>query len=233
MKVPFLKTALQAVLHLVYPICCYGCGKVLLEQEKVLCLTCQEMLPYIPASAAEHETASRFTGRARLQHALSLAHYVKGGLLSYLLEELKYKGRQEVAFFLGKELASLLRSEGWVANVDVISCVPLHPNKQKMRGYNQSALIASTVASFCAKPCLQRLLERVRDTPSQTRRSRLQRAENMQDAFALARGNNVSDKHVLLIDDVLTTGATLESCLQVLQRAGARVSVATIGIAMD
>jgi ComF family protein len=219
--------------HLFYPHLCEGCSKPLLAEEEVLCLDCN--IYNLPRTAyhhiAENETAMRFAGRLPFIKATSLAYFTPDGLLQHLLHRLKYEDRKEIGVFLGKQLGYDLKQVGWTDGIDTIIPVPLHPRKMSARGYNQSELIANGMSKVLDIPVIADVLIRTLDTESQTQKSRIERLENMQNAFALV-ANSLKNKHVLLVDDVLTTGATLEACAyEILKTEGAKLSIATIGIA--
>ena len=230
-----LKTIRDSLVHLFYPRLCEGCSKPLLLSEKVLCIGCT---PHLPKTEYHHipdnDTSLRFAGRIPFQHATTFAYFTHDGLLQHLLHQLKYKDKQEIGTYLGKQFAYDLEDHDWIKEVDVIVPVPLHPKKEAERGYNQSMLIATGMSEVLNIPVLPGALYRTRHTESQTKKSRAERIENMQEAFGLQHKDQLQNKHVLLVDDVLTTGATLESCaLVLLPITGTRVSFGTIGIAMD
>lgn len=220
--------------HLVYPRLCMGCNKSLLEEEEILCLNCN--VYNIPRTAyhhiAENETAMRFAGRVPVQKGTSFAYFTNEGLLQHLLHELKYNDREDIGLYLGKQLGYDLKQTDWAATIDAIVPVPLHPEKQKQRGYNQSIRIAEGVGMVLGLPVLAGVVERVRNTESQTQKSREERIDNMKDAFAVKAPSEIAGKHLLLLDDVLTTGATIEACaLALLTVPGVTISVTTIGVA--
>jgi ComF family protein len=211
-----------------------GCNKSLLDEEEILCLTCN--VYNIPRTAyhhiAENETAMRFVGRVPVQKGTSFAYFTNEGLLQHLLHELKYNEREDIGVYLGKQLGYDLKQTGWASSIDAIVPVPLHPEKQKLRGYNQSRNIAEGISEVLGLPVLAGAVERVRNTESQTQKSREERIENMKEAFAVKAPGQIAGKHLLVTDDVLTTGATIEACaLALLTVPGVTISVATIGVA--
>lgn len=223
----------EGFLHLLFPRLCEGCCASLLFEERVLCLSCLDQLPltayhHLPSN----ETVLRFAGRFPFVSATSYAYFTKEGLLQHLLHRLKYKGRKENGRRLGELLGYELQIVPWAQTVDVIVPVPLHPKKQAARGYNQSDLIAEGMSEVLGIPFLADGLKRVRHTESQTNKTRQERADNVQDAFR-AKSAAVQGRHVLLVDDVLTTGATLEACSLALLDQNCKVSIATIGIASE
>ena len=220
--------------HIVYPRLCEGCNKPLLAEEQVLCLNCS--IYNLPRTAYHHihenETFMRFAGRVKIEKATTLAYFTPDGLLQHLLHGLKYDNKKEIGTYLGTQLGYDLLQTNWQQSIDAIIPVPLHPKKETIRGFNQALLIAEAVADVLSLPVLHKIIRRIRFTETQTQKTREQRMENMQGAFEVINEENLKNKHILLIDDVLTTGATLEACAQcLLSVSGVRVSIATIGIA--
>ena len=229
-----IKKPIEHLGYLFYPRLCEGCSKPLLVEEDVLCLNCN--VYNLPRTAyhhiADNETAMRFAGRVPIVRATSLAYFTAEGLLQHLLHQLKYNDKKEVGLFLGRQFGYDLKQTGWARDIDMIVPVPLHAKKEALRGYNQTELIANGMSAILDIPVDTNLLSRTRHTESQTQKTREQRIENMQDAFIVKNPLLYSNKHVLLIDDVLTTGATLEACARaVLSIPDVRISIATIGVA--
>lgn len=206
----------------------------MLAEEEVLCLNCN--VYYLPRTAyhhiAENETAMRFAGRVPIVKATSFAYFTADGLLQHLLHGLKYQDKKYIGNFLGKQLGYDLAQLNWQQGIDAIIPVPLHPKKEAARGYNQTELIANGLGEVLHLPVITDVLERTRNTESQTQKTREERIANMEAAFSLKNAVHIKDKHLLLIDDVLTTGATLEACAQTLLTVpGVQISIATIGVA--
>lgn len=221
--------------HLFYPRLCDGCSKPLLQEEEVLCLNCS--IYNLPRTAHHHipenETFMRFAGRVRVEKATSLAYFTADGLLQHLLHKLKYEDRKDVGTYLGKQLGYDLQQVGWATVIDAIVPVPLHPKKEAIRGFNQANVIAEGIGDVLKLPVYTNVVKRTRFTETQTQKTREERMVNMQGAFEVTDTANISGKHILLIDDVLTTGATLEACaLSLLHVQGVKLSIATIGIAV-
>jgi len=235
MKFEGLRQLHHGLVHLFYPRLCEGCAKPLLGVEDVLCTGCAMELPETGYHRiADNETAMRFAGRVPFAYATTLAYFTADGLLQHLLHGLKYKGRKEIGLYLGRRLGEGLKGAGWAEVPDMIIPVPLHKAKEAVRGYNQSTLIAEGISEKLHIPVYDDILLRVKNTESQTRKTRTERAENMQDTFRLKEKGMLTNKHILLCDDVLTTGATLEACaLALLGEKGIRISIATVGIAVS
>lgn len=242
MKFPVIGELWAGAKHMVYPVVCEGCNKPLVGGEQVLCIACAAMLPETRYHAEpENESVLRFAGRLPFVHATSLAYFTADGLLQHLMHGLKYAGKKDIGIYLGKRLGSAIAQARpmpggteWLADIDLIVPVPLHPKKQYKRGYNQSMLIAEGISKTTGIPVDAHALERVRQTESQTKKTRTERLANMEEAFRIKPGTDLHGKHALLCDDVLTTGATLEACaLALLKQETIKISIATIGIAVS
>jgi len=219
---------------LIFPRVCESCGNTLLLHEKCICNFCLFHLPRTDFHLHSDNPASRlFWGRTNTQTVVSMFYFHKGGNVQHLVHRLKYKNRQEVGVFLGQTYGETLLSVPFFKDVVSVIPVPLHPKKKRKRGYNQSELFAKGLAqSMNAMVDIQTLIRKTATT-TQTRKSRFKRWENVKEVFALTDIEIYRDKHVLLVDDVVTTGATLEACAnELLKIPGIRVSIATIACAI-
>jgi ComF family protein len=227
-----LKELISGASHLLFPQLCEGCRTPLLHQERVLCMGCTYELPqtgfhHIP----DNEAALRIAGRIPYKNATAFAYFSEDGLMQHLLHRLKYSGRKSIGKYLGQQAGYALKTAPWIGEVDAIVPVPLHPKKHSKRGYNQSAIIADGIAETLNIPVLAEVMIRTRHTDSQTKKSREERIENVRDAFALSTKKTVNARHVLLVDDVLTTGATIEAAASTLLKSpDLRLSICTIGL---
>jgi len=205
-----------------------------MQAEEVLCISCATHLPRTEFhNTPGNEAALRLAGRIPYIHATSFAYFTTDGLLQHLLHQLKYKGKKEVGIYLGKQFAYDLKQSEWSSELDFIIPIPLHPKKEATRGYNQSLLIAEGLSEILKIPVATSILLRPRHTESQTKKTRTERLKNMENAFQLSGGGKLKNKHILLVDDVLTTGATLEaSSLTLLKTENIKISIAVIGIAV-
>jgi ComF family protein len=227
-----LHRCFNAIKFIFFPIQCISCNELLHEYEHILCMDCKLSFPYTN-DYADNPVQLRLSGRIQIAHALALAHFYKNGMLQILLHEYKYRGNLTIGAFLAKELAHRLTQQSWIHEIDAISFVPLHEIKLKERGFDQASFIAQQIAQELKIP-LVLLLRRIANTASQTHKDRLARLENMKDAFEMIDTIGGSYKHILILDDVLTTGATLEACVHALNKNQlCKVSIATIGVAMD
>ena len=183
----------------------------------------------------EHDNpvAQVFWGRATVEHATAGYFFRKGNRVQKLVHSVKYRGQKEMGTVLGREMGKHL-CNSYFDNVDLITPVPLHPQKLRKRGYNQSEWIARGIAETMNKPVDTQSLARRFFTETQTRKKRFDRWENVETVFGLVRPEAFFGRHILLIDDVITTGATLEACIHaVLSATDAKVSVATLAFASE
>jgi ComF family protein len=235
MNTLFLKEIRHSIIHLFYPRLCEGCGKPLITEEEVLCISCSLQVPETGYHDIEdNETALRFAGRVPYINATSYAYFTNDGLLQHLVHGLKYGNKKETGYYLGRRFGRSLQKTGWIGEIDMIIPVPLHKAKKAKRGYNQSMLIAEGMGEILHIPVSENILLRVKDTESQTHKTRSERVNNMAGAFTINGKSQLKGKHILLCDDVLTTGATLEACAMALMKEESiKISIATIGIAIS
>lgn len=221
------------IVHLFYPHVCLSCGNALIGQENVLCTACEYHLPKTGFHLyKENPVTDIFWGRVELQAATSFLFYQKGGRVQKLIHQLKYKGKTEVGSFLGKLLGTELHTSLLFKSVELVVPVPLHPKKLKKRGYNQCIYISQGIGKGLNIPVDSVTLKRVENTSTQTKKSREKRWENVKNAFGLSNPEAFENKHVLLVDDVLTTGSTMEACVRTLSKInGIKISIATIAYA--
>ncbi|MCW5908067.1 MAG: ComF family protein [Chitinophagales bacterium] len=220
--------------NLFYPNICLTCSNALLKGEMVLCFRCENELPQTDhCFEAENKLVKRFWGRVPLQGAVALYHFTKGGAIQHLLHSLKYKGRKDAGEYCGKLLGRKLRQpNSIIKNVDLIVPVPLHWKKQQLRGYNQCEPFAKALADTINVPYSFTALQRTHENVSQTRKTRFDRWGNVAEIFSVKDTAQLQGKHILLVDDVVTTGATAEACIQtILQVPNTKVSFAAIAAA--
>ncbi|TZF80923.1 ComF family protein [Pedobacter sp. BS3] len=214
---------------LFYPQLCASCNTNLYNNETVICTSCRYRLPYTQFhSDPDNRTARQLAGRFPFEAAASFLYFHKGSRVQNLIHQLKYNSNTDVGTTLGEMYGQVLRSAEKFSTADIIVPVPLHPAKLKKRGYNQSEYFARGLASAMEISHANALMRLV-NTQSQTRKSRYVRYENMKDIFSVRSPDILENKHVLLVDDVLTSGATVEACaLKILEITGTRISIATI-----
>ena len=228
-----LSRPFTALFELLYPQLCLACEAAHPAPESHLCWRCHyQLTPTHYQTETPNPVLERFWGRVELEHASTSFAFNKGGLLQHLIHQLKYNDQPAVGVELGQQYGQLLRGVAPYNTVEAIVPVPLHPKKQRLRGYNQAAKFAEGIATALDLPWSSEWLIRTQYTDSQTQKSRLERFDNVEHAFAVADPEALRGKHVLLVDDVITTGATLEACAkQLLKVEGLRVSVGAIALA--
>ena len=218
------------LVHVFVPDLCIGCTRVLMKHEKTICMDCRTELPFTNFQQMEFNPAEAlFSGRVVVERANSFLFFDKGYRVQEMISALKYKQRTDIGEYLGSWFGCELSRYGKYDSIDLVIPVPLHPSKERKRGFNQAGVIAKSMASQLNKPFSNELLIRVRKTETQTNKNREDRFKNLAKAFEI--GNNCKASHVLLVDDVLTTGATMISATEVLADAGFKVSIATLAIA--
>ena len=224
---------LNNLLGLFYPNLCLACGRNLSPQQEGICISCHYKLPRTRFHLeTDNPFTERFWGRASLEAGAAFLYFTKGGRAQRLIHHLKYEGKREVGIYLGRLYGEMLRTAPAFRETTLILPVPLHPRKQHQRGYNQSALFAQGLSETMDIPWLANGLQRTEYTTTQTKKSRLERFDNVERAFIIPHPDKGKGQHVLLVDDVITTGATLEACARkVLELSGTKVSMATIAIA--
>ncbi|MDD4148866.1 MAG: ComF family protein [Bacteroidales bacterium] len=215
---------------LIFPYVCESCGVALGKNEPPVCFKCLYELPRTDYCLnQENPIVDLFIGRIKLEKATALFHYYKGSRFKKLLHGLKYKNKPEIGILLGKELGAAMVSSGNFKDVDYIIPVPLHPNRQKQRGYNQSEMIGEGIAAVTGIPMLTDVLLRSVETVTQTKMTRDDRWKNVSGKFIIKNENLIQNKHLLLIDDVVTTGSTLEACGETLLNVdGVKLSIAVL-----
>lgn len=228
-------SCVRDVIHLVYPTCCIGCGEELFGNEEQLCIACWKELPKTDFHLQGLNPAiEKFLGKIPVEQASAMYYFSKQTRLQSVMHQLKYGGNSELGMELGKRCGRELRQVAWIGDIDVMVPVPLSRQKMRKRGYNQSEAIARGMQSVLDLPIDTDSFTRVINTRSQTNLSLLQRSENVKKAFQVSNETALRDKHILLIDDVLTTGATLTACaMEILDSVNARVSVFTLAYAID
>jgi len=220
-------------LSLIYPRLCEACSRNLFKHEHYLCNYCRLNLPKSNYHKQSQSPLSRtFTGRVPLIHACAFYVYEKSGSVQKILHAIKYQDQKELAQFIGELYAQDLVSQEGIHQVDIIMPIPLHKTKLKARGFNQSEWFAKGLSEGMQKTLDNNSLQRVVDTKTQTKKKKYQRWENVEGIFELKEPEALYGKHVLLVDDVITTGATIEAAWQALKEVKEiKISVASIAFA--
>ena len=217
-------------ISLIFPKICFACGRSLYHGEECICTYCRYHLPKTDYHLdPENPIAKLFWGRVSIHAATSYYSFSKGGKVQHLIHQMKYKGHKEIGNSIGKFLGAELKQSELFNSVNTIVPVPLHPDKLKKRGYNQSNFLAEGLSKSMFAEADLKSLRRVFYTESQTRKKRYARWQNVETVFEIADKKQLEGKHILLVDDVVTTGATLEACAQkILEIPGTKVSIATM-----
>lgn len=217
------------MLNLLFPKVCTVCKVSLLKGQEVLCAECIHSLPL----ALFHKTGNemlknKFYGRFLVQNATAVINFQKRGITQELLHNLKYRGKKEISSFFGKWLGAELAEIPSYREIEVVIPVPLHKQKLKKRGYNQVEGFGKEIATALNIPYNDAVLIKVSKTGSQVFKTRMLRFE-AEEVFTVQNLEQINNKHILLVDDIITTGATLEKCaLQLLKAENVKISIATI-----
>lgn len=223
---------IESLTELLFPQLCVTCNRKLFSDETYICIHCRQDFPRTGFhNDPENKVAQLFWGRTNVELATSWLYFKKGSHYQKLIHYLKYKGMKELGAEMGY-LFGLELKESLFAEVEMIMPVPLHKKKEKQRGYNQSEWIAKGMSEAIQKEISTANLIRARFTQTQTRKTRYERWQNVEGIFEVINPDIISGKHVLLVDDVITTGSTLEAAVYTLLKSGARkVSIATLALA--
>lgn len=221
---------------LFYPKTCFACGNNLFRNENVICTTCLFKLPKtFYHFEKENPICKIFWGRTIVEHATAYYFFSKKGKVQHLIHQLKYKKAREVGVFIGEIMGRDLLESDFYNNIDIIIPVPLHPKKEKKRGYNQAEIFALGLSKSMNIPINKTALIRTYASETQTKKSRFKRWENVKEIFSVTPTEDLKNKHILIVDDVITTGATLEACINMLINNidGIKISVAAIAVASN
>ncbi|WP_300727302.1 ComF family protein [uncultured Bacteroides sp.] len=225
-------TILTDLREFFFPRICAVCGKKLTLTEEGVCVACLQHLPYTRLQdAADNSMEKCFWGRFPIERAFSLFYFEKGGAVADLLHAMKYHGQKQLCRSMGKLIGAELAGTSFFCDIDYLIPVPLFPTRQKQRGYNQSRLLSDGISLLTGIPVREKFLIRLRNNATQTHKSSFGRWENVEGLFSITPGtfNQLENKHILLVDDVLTTGATLVSCADAFAGiTGIRISVVTL-----
>src|SRR5664279_3219248 len=207
----------QSVLHLFFPYTCCGCGSDLITEDVLFCIYCQSSMPTTRFEYFESNPIEKnFWGRVQIQAGAAHLYFTSGSLVQHSLHLLKYKGRKEIGFYFGRQMGESLKHSSRFSDCEIIIPLPLFASREKKRGYNQASLIANGISQILKIPVLDDAVLRIKRTETQTHKNRIQRWKNMESTFEIRDPMKISGKHILLVDDVVTTGASLEACAQVL-----------------
>lgn len=230
----YLQQIAHSVLHLFYPHQCLGCNSDTLPKEVLLCARCMATLPHTHfAKEVNNPVEALFTGRLTVQAAFAAFYFNKGTLVQQLIHHLKYKGHAEAGLYLGRLMAEAMQQSNRFTGIDYLVPLPLFAHKQLQRGYNQAVLLCQGMAEVTGIQVLETAIIRQRNTATQTRKHRTERWENVAGSFIVPDAAILQDKHLLLVDDVVTTGATLDAGGNVLlQVPSVKLSIAAFAYAV-
>ena len=227
-----LAKILNEINNILLPRVCFGCNAQLSRGEHVLCTVCRHEMPLTDYNFIDENPVDRiFYGRIPIKKAVSFLFFSKHGTVKQLLHFLKYRNQEEIGDFLGAWCGAFLEEDKHLESVDVVVPVPLHPKKQKKRGYNQVTLFAKSISKAINAPYRDDILVKTSNTRTQTKKGRWLRWENAQQVFDVNISAKKDFQHILLVDDVITTGATIEACAKKLHTLG-NISVSVLSMAV-
>lgn len=228
----FIDEMVINLLNLFFPRVCLGCNAYLIDNETYVCTSCRHELP-LTNFHIDHNDALKnvFYGRVKLEHATALLHFSKKGIVQQLMHNLKYRGHQEVGVFLGRWLGEELKNIEVYKSIDVVVPVPLHNSKLRKRGYNQVTKFGQEIAKTLNVEFNTKVLQKTMASKTQVFKDRLLRTSGNAATFSISENQSLIGKHILLVDDIVTTGATIESCANVLlEIPGVKISIAAMAI---
>ncbi|NJX14906.1 ComF family protein [Tamlana crocina] len=224
---------LNPIINLFFPKVCVACHNLLGDNEYTICMDCRHDLPVTNFHFDDSDVVKKVLyGRANIENGTALFRFEKKGKVQQLIHNLKYRGHENIGYFLGNWLGGELKTVEAYQQVDAVIPVPMHPKKLKKRGYNQVAKFGQQIAEALNANYKDDVLIKITNTQSQTIKSRFSRWDSSNELFAIKNPNSIKGMHILLVDDLITTGATLEACINVLNQAeNIKISVATMAIA--
>jgi len=225
-----IKDLLSDTFQLFYPHTCNGCGSDLLNKKNLLCLRCISELPYTDFAIHENNLIEKiFRGRLSIKAAFSEFYFEKNELIQHLIHQLKYNNNKEIGIYLGEITGNSILKSNRFGNIDIMIPLPLNVIKEFKRGYNQAEIICRGINNSTQIPVIINNVIRYRATETQTRKHRSQRWENVESGFIVKDPSALTGKHILLVDDVITTGATIEACGQeIIKIPGTSLSIAVL-----
>ena len=223
----------ESLLHVVFPHVCDGCGSDLLNIESRLCIRCLASLPETNFEIHPNNPVEKdFWGRLPIISAAAHLYFTKESLVQHLMHQLKYKGNKDLGLQLGRLMGNAIKNAARFNEIQALVPLPLFPSKEKKRGYNQATVLCEGMAEILSLPVLNKIITRPQHTETQTKKGRIERWKNIEGKFQLIDPQEIQNKHVLLVDDVVTTGATLEACgNELLNALDVKLSIATLCVA--
>lgn len=217
----------ESILHVLFPHMCCGCANDILNKESVLCMRCIEAMPETNFEVhANNPVEKKFWGRLTFTQATAQYYFTRESMMQRMMHQFKYKGNKELGTQLGKMMGERIKNSNRFT-IDALIPLPLFPAKEKKRGYNQATILCEGMAESLQVPVLKDVIVRSHHTDTQTKKGRIERWQNMEGKFELTKPGNIDNKHVMLVDDVITTGATLEACgTELLKAKNVKLSIA-------
>ncbi|WP_346883201.1 phosphoribosyltransferase family protein [uncultured Algibacter sp.] len=223
----------KSIVNLFFPKVCYACHHLLNDNEDAICTTCRHSLPVTNFHFNTNNTIKHVLyGRAKIENGTALFRFEKKSIVQQLIHNLKYRGHEHIGFVLGNWLGSELQTIPHYKNIDIVIPVPLHKKKLKTRGYNQVTKFGEQIARALDAKYIDDVLIKITNTTSQVNKKRLGRWYDNKTLFTTQNTASVNNKHILLVDDIITTGATIEACISALNTSqNITISVAVMAIA--
>ena len=227
------KDILHGIAELFFPHTCRACHFPLSKRSDFICFRCRFNLPFTGFEGQMDNPVEKiFYGRLRIEAASSLLFFNAGSITQQLIHQIKYHDEPDLAVDLGRIMGQKLEKSGRFSNIDAIIPLPLFRSRERKRGYNQAERLAKGISDSLQKPVWNKLIARSKATSTQTKKSRAERWANVEGMFEIYSNRSLKDLHLLLVDDVITTGATIEACAESLKAHGANLSIATLAFAM-
>lgn len=225
-------TLFRDFVELFYPSLCISCKQRLFNNEPFLCITCLCNLPKTNHLInSKNKLSYSFHGRLPLEGIAAFGYFTKGNCIQKIIHEIKYKKNKQLGLYIGEMCGEELQNSNFIKQIDCIVPVPLHPKREKKRGYNQSSLIALGISKKTGIPVIEKNLIKTINNTTQTLKSRSERWHTTNDMFAIRDNTIFESKHILLIDDIITTGSTIEVCAKrILSCTGSKISIYCFGL---
>ena len=224
---------IKNLLNLFFPEVCEACNNVLTDNESIICISCRHQLPITDFHLDDSEIVKKILyGRVKLENATALLHFSKKGIVQQILHNLKYRGHQRISGVFGKWLGGELKTMESYMDVDVVVPVPLYKTKLQKRGYNQVEQFGKEIAKALHADFNDDVLIKTKSTKTKVFEGRLSRWNEDRTVFSISENRSLEGKHILLVDDIITTGATVEACaIELLKINNIKLSLATMAIA--
>jgi len=215
-----IREYLQGIVHLFYPHICLQCGMDELSKEQIICDACEASLPFTHFDQMQNNPIEKiFWGRTHIHNATTILYFTKDSIVQKIIFELKYNQNKKAGYLLGRLIANELKGNSNYSKMDYLIPIPISKRKSKKRGFNQSMIICEAMVASGYKVPLFTGLIKSNNGSTQTRKDRIQRASNSNSFFSLLHSNKLNGKRLLIIDDIITTGATLENACQCLMQS--------------